>query len=66
MKQNFFYISDNIEEDEIVEDILPVAAAIQDRRNDLEQGGKKNDQMEKLRKLIISDLNNFQEKGVTI
>ncbi|WP_074405475.1 MULTISPECIES: aminotransferase class III-fold pyridoxal phosphate-dependent enzyme [Aquimarina] len=66
LKQNFFYISDSIEEDEIKEDIRSTRSTIPDMRNDPEEGTKKNDQMEKLRKLIISDLNNFQEKGVTI
>lgn len=66
MKQNFFYISDSIEEDEIKEDIRSTISTIPDMRNDPEQESIKNDQMEKLRKLIISDLNNFQEKEVTI
>ncbi|WP_024769847.1 aminotransferase class III-fold pyridoxal phosphate-dependent enzyme [Aquimarina macrocephali] len=66
LKENFFYVSDSIEEDEIEENIQSAIPDIPDMRNDPEQESIKNDQMEKLRKLIISDLNNFQEKEVTI
>lgn len=67
LEENFFYESDIVEEIENEEDVKIVKPSSASHiRNNQEQGSKKNDQMEKLRDLIISDLKNFQEKGVTI
>lgn len=58
LKENFFYESDIIEEEIQTEvSVSPVM------KNTREHVSKKNDQMEKLRNLLASDLKSFQEKG---
>ncbi|GGX26824.1 aminotransferase class III-fold pyridoxal phosphate-dependent enzyme [Aquimarina muelleri] len=64
LEENFFYESDSIEEDrEDDQTEMPISS---DMRDNHKNRSEKNDQMEKLRDLIISDLKKFQEKGVTI
>ncbi|MBL6449572.1 aminotransferase class III-fold pyridoxal phosphate-dependent enzyme [Fulvivirga sp. 29W222] len=63
LKESFFYESDEEEAEEEVQAEIPARAEI---KNKPVQEPKKDDQMEKLRNLIVSDLKNFQEKGITI
>ncbi|WP_459212985.1 aminotransferase class III-fold pyridoxal phosphate-dependent enzyme [Aquimarina rhabdastrellae] len=66
LKQNFFYVDDSSQEDKLEEEIILKTFDNQFDDKEQEEELQKYDQIEKLRELIIADLNNFQEKGVTI
>jgi glutamate-1-semialdehyde 2,1-aminomutase len=57
LAENFFYASDDLPEEEEAE------TEIYNAPNNTVHQSQKNDQMEKLRNLLVSDLKNFQEKG---
>jgi glutamate-1-semialdehyde aminotransferase len=59
LKENFFYESDMIEHEEVEVEIDDSPDMNYNPRHE----PQKNDQMEKLRHLLIADLKNFQEKG---
>jgi glutamate-1-semialdehyde aminotransferase len=59
LKENFFYESDTPEPEEVEVEVNDSSAMIYTIGNE----PQKNDQMEKLRSLLISDLKNYQEKG---
>jgi glutamate-1-semialdehyde 2,1-aminomutase len=56
LAENFFYASDDLPEEEAETEIYNAP-------NNTVHQSQKNDQMEKLRNLLVSDLKNFQEKG---
>lgn len=66
LKESFFYESEVAEEEDTEEEVQAAIPARSDKPNKPVQEPKKDDQMEKLRDLIVSDLKNFQEKGVMI
>ncbi|MBC9915640.1 aminotransferase class III-fold pyridoxal phosphate-dependent enzyme [Chitinophaga varians] len=64
LQENFFYESDEQEEEEVTTTV-EISAGVTMQCN-TGHAPTKNDQMEKLRNLLVADLKRFQEKGGTL